>query len=75
MSHRSPAFRFVIGFVCLAALASLPLLAQTGPPASQLLQLTVVTLKPGTTQAYVDFQKSEVRIRSLVRASVFSASR
>jgi hypothetical protein len=44
----------------LAALAALPLLAQTAPPASQLLQLTVLTLKPGTTQAYVDFQKSEV---------------
>ena len=60
MSHRSPAFRFAIGFVCLAAIASLPLLAQTGPPASQTLSLTVLTLKPGTVQAYVEFQKNEV---------------
>jgi hypothetical protein len=60
MSHRSPSLRFVIGSVGLAALAALPLLAQTGPPASQTLSLTILTLKPGTTQAYVEFQKNEV---------------
>lgn len=59
MVPRSPASRIVFGFLCLAALTTLPLLAQT-PPASQLLQLTVVTLKPGMAQAYIDFQKSDV---------------
>ena len=59
MTRRSPASRIVFGFLCLGALATLPLLAQTPPP-SQLLQLTVLTLKPGTAQAYVDFQKSDV---------------
>lgn len=60
MSHRSPVCRFVFGFLCLAALAALPLLAQTAPPASQLLSLTVVTIKPGMMQAYIDYQKSDV---------------
>jgi hypothetical protein len=58
MSHRFPAFRFVLGFLCLGALAALPLAAQAPPP-SRLLTLTVVTLKPGMARAYVDFQKSE----------------
>ena len=60
MSHRSPALRFVLGFVCLAALAAFPLSAQTTPPASRLLSLTIVTLKPGMTQAYIDYQKTDV---------------
>jgi len=60
MSHRAPAFRFVLGFLCLAALAALPLSAQMAPPASRLLQLTIVSIKPGMMQAYIDYQKSDV---------------
>jgi hypothetical protein len=60
MSHRSPAFRLVLGFLCLAALAALPLSAQMAPTASRLLQLNVVTITPGMMQAYIDYQKSEV---------------
>jgi hypothetical protein len=59
MSHRSPVSRFVFGFLCLAALAALPLSAQVAPPASRLLSLTIVSIKPGMMQAYIDFQKSE----------------
>lgn len=59
MSHRSPMFRLVFGFLCLAALVALPLSAQVAPPASRLLSLTIVTIKPGMTQAYIDLQKSE----------------
>ena len=58
MSHRSPMFRLVFGFLCLAALAALPLSAQA-PPASRLLTLTIVSIKPGMMQAYIDLQKSE----------------
>ncbi len=60
MAHRSPAFRLVLGILFLAALVALPLSAQMAPPASRLLQLTVVTIKPGMTQAYIDYQKSDV---------------
>lgn len=60
MAHRSPALRLVLAFLCLAALAALPLSAQMAPPASRLLTLTVVTLQPGMTRAYVDYQKSTV---------------
>lgn len=60
MSHRSTAFRLVLGFLCLAALAALPLSAQMAPPASRLLSLTIVTIKPGMMQAYIDYQKSDV---------------
>lgn len=60
MSHRPAAFRLAFGFLALAAAAVLPLAAQTAPPASRLLQLTVLTLKPGMAQAYIDLQKAEV---------------
>lgn len=59
MTRRSPASRVVFGFLCLAALAALPLLAQAPLP-SRLLQLNIVTLKPGMARAYIDFQKSDV---------------
>lgn len=61
MIPRSPASRVASGLLALAclALAALPLRAQA-PLASQLLQLNVVTLKPGMAQAYIDFQKSDV---------------
>lgn len=58
MSHGSPMFRFVFGFLCLAAVA-LPLSAQVAPPASRLLSLNILSIKPGMMPAYIDFQKNE----------------
>jgi hypothetical protein len=62
MAFRSPASRFALGFVGLAAVAAAiapPVLSQA-PPQSQLFSLNVVSVKPDQLTAYINLQKSEI---------------
>jgi hypothetical protein len=66
--------RFALGSLAVLALTApaQPLAAQTAPPAapaSRLLQLTIVNIKPGMMNAYVDYQKTEI-VPALQKAGV-----
>lgn len=70
MPARFSASRVVVAFVCLAAFAAVTALsAQSAPPPSRHLMLTVVDLKPGALRPYIDHQKSTV-VPALQKAGI-----